>query len=514
MSYQPNATKNAHKMAVLVVCHKCNRSVDVKQTALCSVCKNNFEPDCDGYPAQTYRLKSPESKRKWRCTSCTKKTVASGDNNVTIRKKNLLLSKTHTSNENRSGSPVHDLHKLTNSTPSRAAHETPWSTPKSSISDQHELSMDDTHNNSLSVIEQTLSRSMDHTILNAIGIREIDESMQELRSELASTQNELEHVILENNDLRSQINKLTKENGTLKMFLCHSPNCKNKKKTGTQNILTPSRSGAVHLAQTESTKTINDVAHMQKSIEDLEQQLDGAKSEISGLNKQIRELQQALQIKKTTDSLPRHSSMDDSRFPTNPTTNGNRGKNKLCILTNMSSSNTLSAVEDIFGSQFYYCRYVFPNMNVLQLLNNLNNKIVNFNMNDYCVVMLGGNGFSMSCNYKEMVNVIKKSLEHVTHTNIIVCAPTYICGAPIYNYKIELFNNLLLKCLENNNHATYFDSNSYLTLDMFSQSTGKLNKKGLINLYKVIMKHIKKNLFNFCRNAATHSERNKFFLGQ
>ncbi|KAF9794626.1 hypothetical protein SFRURICE_014173 [Spodoptera frugiperda] len=165
---------------------------------------------------------------------------------------------------------------------------------------------------------------MDHTVLNAIGIREIDESMQELRSELASTQNELEHVILENNDLRSQINKLTKENGTLKMFLCHSPNCKNKKKTGTQNILTPSRSGAVHLAQTESTKTINDVAHMQKSIEDLEQQLDGAKSEISGLSKQIRELQQALQIKKTTDSLPRHSSMDDSRFPTNPTTNGNR----------------------------------------------------------------------------------------------------------------------------------------------------------------------------------------------
>lgn len=63
-------------MSVLVVCYRCKQSVDIKKTALCSVCNHRFEPDCDGYPAQTYKLMDAESKNKWRCKACIKKPTA------------------------------------------------------------------------------------------------------------------------------------------------------------------------------------------------------------------------------------------------------------------------------------------------------------------------------------------------------------------------------------------------------------------------------------------------------
>ncbi|KAH9641068.1 hypothetical protein HF086_006348 [Spodoptera exigua] len=208
-----------------------------------------FEPDCVGYPAQTYRLKSPESKNKWRCTSCITKTGSSEENynaaNVTIRKKKYLpTTMTPESKESRSVSD-RDLAMLPYSTPSKTVHDTPWSTPKSSVSDQPEYQISAHLHTSFSLNEQTLSRSMDHAALDAINIQEMEESMEQLQSELISTQNKLELTILENNDLRTHVKKLTKENSTLKMLLGHSPNCKQNKNKAHNSMLTPNKTGVL-----------------------------------------------------------------------------------------------------------------------------------------------------------------------------------------------------------------------------------------------------------------------------
>ncbi|KAF9408015.1 hypothetical protein HW555_012160 [Spodoptera exigua] len=308
MSNIPNVIMHdVRKMPVLVVCHKCKKTVNEKQTALCCICKYRFEPDCVGYPAQTYRLKSPESKNKWRCTSCITKTGSSEENynaaNVTIRKKKYLsTTMTPESKESRSVSD-RDLAMLPYSTPSKTVHDTPWSTPKSSVSDQPEYQISAHLHTSFSLNEQTLSRSMDHAALDAINIQEMEESMEQLQSELISTQNKLELTILENNDLRTHVKKLTKENSTLKMLLGHSPNCKQNKNKAHNSMLTSNKTGVMQLPQADPTSSTSTVAHMQESIDVLKQQLIKAKKEIISLNNQIGDLQQSLQIKEAAELL-------------------------------------------------------------------------------------------------------------------------------------------------------------------------------------------------------------------
>lgn len=77
------------------------------------------------------------------------------------------------------------------------------------------------------------------------------------------------------------------------------------------------------------------------------------------------------------------------------------------------------------------------------LLTNLNNKLLNFTMNDYCIILLSDHDKKDS-NCIELINIIGNLIKHIYYTNLITCTPTYyVLGAPIHNYKIELFNSLL-----------------------------------------------------------------------
>ncbi|CAH1639428.1 unnamed protein product [Spodoptera littoralis] len=200
-------TNSGRKMAPLVVCHKCKKHVNIKTTALCSVCNHRYEPDCVGYPEQTYRMMDQEAKKKWKCVTCikNKKSISSDLTNITLRNKKKQVGNTQPPTQSIiikkhqpvDASQIHDSHVLTDYNSSSEPDYTP---PK-------------------------MSKSLDGTSsdlnLDLISLLEMKDTISQLTGELVSTQSELDKTLLENNDLQKQVNKLTAENNMLKS-LCQS----------------------------------------------------------------------------------------------------------------------------------------------------------------------------------------------------------------------------------------------------------------------------------------------------
>lgn len=127
-------------------------------------------------------------------------------------------------------------------------------------------------------------------------------------------------------------------------------------------------------------------------------------------------------------------------------------------------------------------------------------------MKDYCLIFIGENDLKNS-DYIHILDNLKKSLKNATQTNVVICTPTYVKGALIYNYKVELFNNLLYLDLKSNEYAYFFDSNYTVTHEMFSYKTGKINKNGWRNIYDRIMCNIKVDYDLFSTDIDNTEER-------
>ncbi|KAH9628685.1 hypothetical protein HF086_005832 [Spodoptera exigua] len=270
----------------LVVCYKCKKSVDIKRTALCSVCNNRFEPDCDGYPEQAYRLMNKESKNKWRCKACTrKKTVNSAEpSNITVRKTPTYptshTEKTCIQANTKQSSPDQDSHILTDYDTSYEIEATP----------------------------SKLSRTVDGTTTNISSIPDMQDTIAQLTMKLESSENELETTILKNNDLRKQINKLSQEINLLKS-LCSSstskkkssPLCNEKKKRHSRLSQIVS-STPLHHPPLSSPRITTNVKchtnvvylHLLQNISALQRELQVAENEIKTLNIQKQTLQESL----------------------------------------------------------------------------------------------------------------------------------------------------------------------------------------------------------------------------
>lgn len=274
MATDAKSTNSSRKMPVLVTCYKCKKYVDIKLTALCSICKNRYELNCDGYPEETYRRMKPESKNKWKCKTCIKK--SSDSSNVTLRKKTDIVGKSN-------------YVKLT-----CPSNENTHMTTPSQHSSSHVLSDCDTSDDSYNTPNK-LSKSVDGTVTDLLSTTEMKESISQLTCKLLSTENELENCIMENNDLKEQIAKLTTEIEVLKS-LCHSTSilANSPKKSITKRIhslqncsmSTPSSPLNSNI-ETRSTKLIS---KLQQDIVNLQEQLHKAEAEISKLSKLSKEI--------------------------------------------------------------------------------------------------------------------------------------------------------------------------------------------------------------------------------
>lgn len=66
----------------------------------------------------------------------------------------------------------------------------------------------------------------------------------------------------------------------------------------------------------------------------------------------------------------------------------------------------LQAIEENFERDFNYCSYSSPNCNITQLLAGIKSKLRYFNMNDYCIIVLGETDIRTNDNLINMVKVI------------------------------------------------------------------------------------------------------------
>lgn len=261
-------------MSQHVKCNKCKNFVELKRTALCSNCKKRYEFDCIGYPEKTYRLMNREEKKKWRCKECIKtyseKDATNDGWNITTRKKHHRIVQNTTPDQQHI--TTDDPHYVESPCPSVYHHNTSL--------DSHILT--DYNQSSESFTTPKLSRSLDGTFSDTTALTEMKNTLTQLTSTLESTQNELENVILENNDLRRQINKLMAENKTLKT-LCSSPAKilnspksihleKSKIRSLVHNSLTSSSSSPSAAARSKDNIHTT-VSYMQQEIDYLKKQL-------------------------------------------------------------------------------------------------------------------------------------------------------------------------------------------------------------------------------------------------
>ncbi|KAJ2940625.1 hypothetical protein O0L34_g14730 [Tuta absoluta] len=339
----------------------------------------------------------------------------------------------------------------------------------------HELSDND---NSLT----EFSRSFEN-IDELVFVKELKEERDELRNYLESTEQELESTIIENNQLKRQIQKLIQENKFLK-DICKTPPPPSAKKllpcSETKQKFRKFANLADRHGPIKKPEPIKHISFFEEHIKELQLQLKSAREEIAILIETIYKLELKFQNqnninrtqKLTTDGEEDNIILKPVQFA--------NSKNKLCILSNNKRHKiTLLIQENELFKDFDTCHFITQNATVEILLKDIESNLKNYTKNDYCIIMIGEWNFKSTQNYNELVQFIRKKLQRLHEkTNIVIAAPVYKVGRPIYNGRVESFNRFLSLDM---NYGWFFDSNKNLTCDMFDKASGKLNNKGMKN---------------------------------
>lgn len=292
---------------------------------------------------------------------------------------------------------------------------------------------------------------------NSEQITELKSEIALLKASLESANAEIDRLNCENSDLKNKVSNMENKIKLLnKIYTDTTPSTKKQKnqtpKTRRQNL--KHKNITMELAQTASSSS---------EVEST------PTATISNSN-----------TKAKTKTMPEKGSEKlNTRFT--------EKKTKICILSDSKNGSLTPSIQDTFSSATY-CHFAYPNGGVEVLLKNIEAKLRGYTSTDYCVILVGESDFKATKDYVDLVKKIRVELLKITHTNIVICAPTYICGAIMYNSRVELFNNLMSMDTQTHGHAYFYDTNSDLTFEMFSDRTGLINKDGI--------RHILKNLKN------------------
>lgn len=168
-------------------------------------------------------------------------------------------------------------------------------------------------------------------------------------------------------------------------------------------------------------------------------------------------------------------------------------KSKLCIISSNRTNKILPIAENTFPCH-QTCHFLLPNCGIKSLLCNISTKLSGYTMKDNCIIFIGEDDFLKTNNYFELITIIRESLSAIKHTNIILCLPTYkfgyYCG--MYNFRIEMFNNLLYQDTQIDNYVTLFDSNLDLLCDysMFQRKSCRINNYAVSNIFSNLKYYI------------------------
>lgn len=253
-------SEEERKRRVQLTCVKCKKKFSAKNCLTCSTCKFTYDLDCAIVSSARFCLMEAKDKINWRCRQCinnkNKKTIQINDsrkkpsasksnptaNKAPVKKLRSDCTPTQSKEINVQSTKSPKITPLENASvrQNRLINFTPINLEESLLRDDGQMSpvpstsvmrrslpeLFDIENSSTPVMtdESVYStKSLDlSTNKNYRFIDNLKTEIEELKSLLSSTQNELDNTILINNQLLREINKLKQEIIALKDF-CTSP---------------------------------------------------------------------------------------------------------------------------------------------------------------------------------------------------------------------------------------------------------------------------------------------------
>uniref|UniRef100_A0A1E1W6Z0 OSK domain-containing protein n=2 Tax=Pectinophora gossypiella TaxID=13191 RepID=A0A1E1W6Z0_PECGO len=221
---------------------------------------------------------------------------------------------------------------------------------------------------------------------------------------------------------------------------------------------------------------------------ELQQKISQAEKEILQLKSQI----DTLELKLTQTLTPEQLALQKSY--TKRTQKENLQPNhRICIISTNKRNKVLKIAENTLA-KYDLCHYLMPNRSIKKILEEIEMKIVDYTMNDFCLILLGEEEFNYSNNYQDLVYIIRETLKKIHNTNFIICSPTFKCArySNVYNWRVEHFNKILNEDVINHEYAYLIDSNLNLKYDvtMFHTQGGTVNNRGMQTIFKQVDERI------------------------
>lgn len=311
-----------------------------------------------------------------------------------------------------------------------------------------------------------------------------------------NTMNENENYIKQINDLKMelasvhlQVQNLLDENQHLKTELEHN-------KTVIENYK------KVRFTPTPSSVRLSSKKKRQKRKPE---------QKLSSVAKQIRTSSPTNSDAETNFEIEKNNNKSLGSITKTETT-----KNKICLISTNNKNRILSIAEATIKGNFELCHYISPHAGNKQLFTGINDKISTFTKQDYCIILIGEEDFMVTKNYFDQIVFIREALRNITHTNVIICLPTYKCidFVNMHNWRVENFNNLLYLDIITHEHAYLLDSNKniYYDYSLYNAKTGIINDKGIRAVFKDLNDYMQ-DLQEYNNNEfQTDLEEANFFL--
>lgn len=463
-------------------CADCLKKVTSREFLACNVCNSIFHIECINYSEKLFALMSKEKKENWQCLACKRK------NKPIISKQNISSSASPGQDSiSTRPSKAKAKNKILNVSPKNKpppddvsllqdVQDVPPKRLRRSLS--VELPTDSSYSifQSLESVSKSTEYVNDLDIVNGLKLK-----ISKLQTDLKSCENELENTIIANNELKRQVAKLSQEINFLKN-ICKSPQ---RPKITTHND---------SFNELESSR-LQQILTLEETIAKLNLEVQTAHIEISRLNMTIEKLELEIHIKTTSETIytemKQEGSVHDSIAKYREGLRNHTSKNKICIISSDRKLNILQNIKTISPyNNFQILHHITNNVGIDIMLRDLDIKLKDYTKHDFCVVMIGATDFYLSQDFRAIVKRLKEKINSITNTNVIIIAPTYICGKPLYNYRVELFNNMLYNDIYSTDCSYLLDSNKYLTIDMFSLITGKIKKSGVKHILEKISDYI------------------------
>lgn len=459
-------------------CNTCKKKCKKNDFIKCATCKQTLCIDgCSHVSWKRYDLMATEKKLTWRCNKCIRKPpITANTAKPTAKKVKRAISSPRPSLS--TPGPSHQNITIELETEKPADHSLS-AIQLASVDDIRQLSIIDSGENvtirkkghtvniptknsfdSLSTCESlgsedeqsrvnetacSFSRSKSCLDLNKITLRNELDSLKEevtnLRVQLESAESEIESMLSENCNLKREINRYVKKVEELTKLCLNTSTTgrrKNRKNRKNNNQTMPNIEVENELQDRflDTNITSTPIIH----------------------GKVIDATEQPVSLLKTK-------------------------KTRVDIFSNFKRRDLANLTES-YLDQHQLCRYTYPGADIHQMLAGIETKLQDFTLDDYCVVFIGENDFTVSKNLHCIIDFIREKLLLVQHTNVMIVLPTYkSCSTSLnlFNSRIESFNNLLYLDNIRHKYAYLIDSNKNLDYspNMFNFNTGRPNSKAM-----------------------------------